>query len=464
MVSVSRLRERQDQFCRSERGSTAMIFALTVFAISGAAGLAIDSTRAIRAKEVMQDNLDSAVLAVGSARQSEAGDAADRLTAYMAANWKDKYGAPLPSTTLTEPSPDVIQATARTTMPTIFMRILGQNSISLYAEAHGRFGLAKAEVALALDITGSMTGSRMDALKMAAKDLVRDTYLKPGAATKITFSIVPFAQYVNVGMPNRSASWLSVPNDGMVTKTREVPINPALCVERTGTGYNDQGQPYSYQYMDCDGVPKQTETYSEMETWTGCVGSRPSPKDSQVLLNSANPVQGLMNTWCASPLQRLTNDESGLTSVINDLTPAGHTYMAPGVLWAWRTLSPAAPFADAAPAAGANRARKVIVLMSDGANTASQGAYWTGDWRPHHEGWNPGDANIKTKQVCDNAKADKIEVFAIAFEVTDPTALGLLQDCASSPVTHYFNATDNVKLTAAFKKVGESLSAVRLTK
>ncbi len=464
MIYASIVRRKLKQFSRSEDGSTAIIFGICVIAICGLLGLSIDVARASRAKAGMQETLDMAILAVASAKQSDADDAADRLEVYMRANWKDGYGTPLPTTTLTTPSQGVVEATANAAMPTIFMRVFGYDKIDLFAESQGRFGLGKAEVALALDTTGSMEGAKIAALKSAAEDLVRDVYSKPDASDRVKFSVVPFAQYVNVGMDNRGASWLSVANDRIVTKTRDVPINPALCRPMTGYGTNDAGVSYQYEYQDCTGVPMRTEDYQENETWTGCVGSRASPKDTQVVVDSTDRVEGLLNTGCGSPLMRLTNRESDVRNAIKDLSASGSTYMAPGLMWAWRTLSPTAPFNDAAPKVGSGRARKVIVLMTDGANTASAGAWWTGDWTPYHEGWVPADANAKTNDVCTNVKADNVEIFAIAFDVVDPLVLARLQACATSPVTHYFNASDATKLTEAFGKIGDSLSQVRLSK
>jgi hypothetical protein len=129
--------------------------------------------------------------------------------------------------------------------------------------------------------------------------------------------------------------------------------------------------------------------------------------------------------------------------------------MAPGLMWGWRAVSPTAPFSDGAPKTGADRARKVLVLMTDGVNTASASS-------PTHEGWNPTDANQTTLAVCQNIKNDGIEIYAIAFDVTDPTALGVLQQCSSSAVTHYFTAQNTTSLNAAFQRIGESLTKVRL--
>jgi Flp pilus assembly protein TadG len=444
-----------------DRGAVAITFALLTFVICGAVGMAVDLTRVSAVKSSLQSALDHAVIAVASGRQAGDQDGIERLTAYMSANWKERHGAGPAELTYSEPTSSTLIATAKTIVPTTISNVIGIGSIEVGATTQASFGVGKAEVALALDTTRSMEGPKLDALKTAAEALITDTYARPTATTNIRFSIVPFAQYVNVGTGMRGQSWVNVPNDSSVnTCWMEKPItSKSGCTMRTVTAYDD-GKPFTYSYEECSSVtygPEVQQCGTVQTKWHGCVGSRNPPKDAEVELSSLHPITGIMDIWCANELLRLTNSQSTLQSTIRNLGPAGNTYMAPGIMWGWRTLSPTRPFEDAAPKTGTQRARKVLVLMSDGANTASA-SY------PAHDGGDPAAANAKTAQVCAAAKSDGIEIFAIAFEVTDQTALDLLQGCATSPGTHYFNATDTSKLMAAFRKVGESLTSVRLSR
>ena len=55
-------------------------------------------------------------------------------------------------------------------MPTLFVRVLGLNAIALDITAHGSYGMHKSEVALVLDVTGSMmAGTRLADLKMVPR-------------------------------------------------------------------------------------------------------------------------------------------------------------------------------------------------------------------------------------------------------------------------------------------------------
>jgi hypothetical protein len=98
--------------------------------------------------------------------------------------------------------------------------------------------------------------------------------------------------------------------------------------------------------------------------------------------------------------------------------------------------------------------------MTDGQNTLAP-------YAPYHWGgagasdWAKGDA--KTATLCANIKNDGITVYTVAFMVTDPTATALMADCASDP-TKAFTADSAAELADAFKDVGASLTAMRLSK
>jgi Mg-chelatase subunit ChlD len=379
----------------------------------------------------------------------------------MAANWKERHGASTPTLTYTEPDSSTVAATATSIVPTTISNVVGFASVEVTVKSQASHGVGKAEVALVLDTTRSMEGSKLDAVKSAAESLIVETYAKPEAPSKIQFSLVPFGQYVNVGTSMRGQSWLSVPNDSSVSGCwmEKSVVSKSGCSMLTGTRYDD-GIPVSYQYEQCTSItygPDVQQCGTWETKWHGCVGSRTAPRDAEVEVTSAQPVPGIMDIWCANELLRLTNSQSTLKSAIGALGPSGQTYMAPGLIWGWRTLSQKRPFEDGSPMIGPNRARKVMVLMTDGANTTSA-SY------PAHEGWDAGAGNAKTAEVCNAAKNESVEIYAIAFEVTDQTALDLLQACASSPITHYFNASDTTKLMDAFRKIGESLTMVRLSK
>ncbi len=68
-------------------------------------------------------------------------------------------------------------------------------------------------IALVLDVTGSMAGSKLASLKSSASAMVNTIYTKMDKPDQVRMSVVPFAEYVNVGMTNRYQPWISVPPD-----------------------------------------------------------------------------------------------------------------------------------------------------------------------------------------------------------------------------------------------------------
>lgn len=87
---------------------------------------------------------------------------------------------------------------------------------------------------------------------------------------------------------------------------------------------------------------------------------------------------------------------------------------------------------------------KYIVFMTDGEN-------------------NYANDDTVTKYWCDIAKANKVEIYSVAFMAPD-RGQALLKYCATSS-SHYFEAEEAADLVAAFKAIGERASAMvsRLT-
>ena len=284
----------------------------------------------------------------------------------------------------------------------------------------------------------------------------------PNAASHIRIGIVPFTYYVNVDTSNRHATWMDVPDDYSTTTNQCWDTYPNATysnpVQRSGTCYND-GVPYSCSWDNCLGYTQQG-TYQVCpsavnHTWNGCVGSRAYPTDVSANADQAtagNPIPALIDYWCSTPLQRLTSNQALVQTAINNLNASGETYIAPALLWGWRVLSPHTPYADGA--AYNSRTRKYLVLMTDGFNTHSPNY-------PDHEGTDTTTANTLTAQTCTQIKAKGIKIFSVAFQVTDTTIKGILQNCASS-TSGYYDSASAADLQAAFQSIGNAITQVRI--
>jgi hypothetical protein len=190
------------------------------------------------------------------------------------------------------------------------------------------------------------------------------------------------------------------------------------------------------------------------------------------------------------PLTRLTDDRAKLKTEIGLLQADGNTNIHEGVLWGWRTLSPASVFADGVPYSQQNTT-KVLVLMTDGMNTwgdanntvlksyYSAYGYWTNaDGSKPNPRLPPANANptseaqaragmdALTRETCKKATDAGVLVYTIGFSVTtdpiDQQGLKLLADCAGSS-DRTFVANDADSLIAAFQKIAQGIGKLRIT-
>lgn len=453
-------------------GNVAVMFSLALVPLLAMGGAAIDYGNGLNVKAKLQGAVDSGLLKVATdptmvvggspaCTTAAACDAQIRLAVRDATrSYYASYMGQTPSVDVKITDDGTILAMASVSIPTHVMKFFGRTDSTIGATSEVKRGAAGgSEVALVLDTTGSMASPKIDGLKTAASQLVT-TLLPSGSTNKV--ALVPFDMYVNVGLGNRGASWItgsydySVPGPDSCTTTwsiatPETPVwIPATC--------SGDGIPYdcSYWYTPITYSGTSTTTCvptSMTYTWQGCVGSRNYPLDLSDAASNANPVVAVMNTYCAKTLTRLTSDAATLQASIAALTPYSETYIAPGLLWGWRALSPNQPFADGAAYGTKN---KYIVLMTDGANTHSA-SY------PAHANFDVADANNVTGQTCTAIKAAGIKIYVVAFAVTDAAIVSVLQNCASAPINYYTAATVS-ELQTAFQTIGAQITKVRLSK
>ncbi len=446
-------------------GSIAPILALSLLMIMGGVGLSIDGARIYRAQQKLQASVDAAVLAAARRAVADGDDASinEAFSRFLAASGiateMELLGA----------SPDTsvdrrVAADVYAYLPTVLMPVLGIDKVKLRAFAAVEYGFTKLEIALALDNTGSMAGAKLDALKSSARSMVDTLLDKAPNDGDIRISLVPFAQYVNVGLDNRNAPWIDVPAD--YSQTQEVcgDVTPVISTSNCRTvpySYTQDGVTTSGTTTQCDyqyGPPVyQCNTYTYTYTWYGCVGSRTYPLNVQDG-NYGQRIPGLLNVSCQNRIQPLTSSRSDLTTAIDGMIATGDTYMPAGVMWGLRTLSPTAPYSESEGErtdGDGNKLKKVLVLMTDGENTRSP-------QYPNHNGSDATLANQLTTEACTAAKDKGVQIFTIAFSVTSEPIKDLMRSCASSG-GNFFDAANSAQLDAAMQSIAGQLGGLRLT-
>ncbi len=452
-------------FFKDRGGNVVMIFGLMVVPVMLSIGAAVDYGRATQTRTSLQTTVDSAAIAAAAAMLN--GGNSTQIAANYVQQRFAYTGRTVTTTTTANANAGTVTVRATTTQPTAVMKLAHVDTIPVSVSATaaiGAGGAKKTEIAIAFDTTGSMSqGGRITTAKQAAKDLIDKVLKLPSGAVNpnVRVGFVPFTTHVNVGLTYRGANWLT--NSVDYTETL-----PQTCYDTypnavwgppyhvSQTCYAD-GVPFDCSYdtanLVSSGAPVNvcyTPTYNH--TWYGCVGSQNSPDDENDLANSAKQVPALFDvTDCPSPLIRLGNDQTALNAAIDAMTPNGETYIAPGLLWGWRLLSTSPPFGDGL---GAGAATKILVLMTDGANTHSA-SY------PAHNNTDVVAANDKLVKVCTAVKGAGITLYTIAFQVTDTTIQNILSQCATG-VPYYYNAQTNAELQAAFTSIGAQLTNLRL--
>lgn len=488
-------------FSEDRRGTTAVIVGLCIGVLVSAVGFAVDLSRYQNARAAIQQAVDGAVLAAASSSETTEAGLKPIAKGFFNQNMGRTPLAPDYKDSLVY-SDGRLTLTVDGRVDLIFGGLLRMNSLPLKVMATAeRGGNETVEVALVLDNTWSMSAqsgdgqTRIQALKSASALLVGEIMTGPNAG-RVKIGVVPYADYVNVGMGNRNQPWLSVPAD--YTEVRTTKGTPRQCTTRntrrvctkgpkkTCTTHED-GVPRQYDctpnvcrdepsepYEQCTGGTADTTT-NVQHRWNGCVGSR---KEGKLRLNDEQPSKaypGFLDTNCLNPILPLTGNRGTVDAALKNLiinrgtSYRPYTHIPSGLVWGVNVLSPTAPFVEgAAYGPGNKRPRKILVLMTDGENTLrfepGEGKHPQFDAQGNKGNVQKIATDKDTADICTYAKSKEIEVFTVLFAVDSLEAQSLLRNCASpdDEYQHAFNAADTMALRDAFAAIARSINEVRL--
>ncbi len=464
-------RRRGSRALGDERGVVAIMAAASLPVLVLVVGAASDYARALNAKTKMQTALDAALLATASHRMARPETTSDELSDFLRRRLKGEYERRLQKIatvdvdriTLTMDD-KTLKAEVKGKIRNSFLGIIGISSFDMRVQAATQTGHARLEVALVLDVSGSMgkqgisEQTKIDELKNAAREFVRTLHDRFADAdpNMIRIALVPFSQYVNVGLDKKDSYWLD--------------LQPA--------------------------DPKQRTKLNEEAKirWKGCVGSREYPFNLYDAKYTLHPIPTVMNyprkadapaedpesyvrekeyyNFCPPAITPLTSaiaNAPDLEKAIDGLGAGGWTYIPAGLIWGWRVLTPNAPFREAASDLDvkAQNIRRIIILMTDGANTRAPGDGT--DW-PHNEHQSDDAilADKYTREICDNLRKKNVvtdrtraEVISVAFNIGyDQTRIRtLLRDCASAGM---YEAKIG-ELKDVFKQIADQISDLYLS-
>ena len=450
-----------------EDGNVTVFSVFMILIILMLSGAAVDVMRYESIRVKLQHTMDRAVLAAADLDQEQdpndvvvdyvtqigAGDALTGVTVDTGLNYR------------------TVTAEAQTTMDTLFMRLSGVPAMTAPAFSMAEERIAKVEISMVLDISGSMAWdavasgnqagqTKLEALQDAA-DIFIDTVIRPETQGLISLSLVPYSQQVNAGPDLFDEMNIDVEHDY------------SHCVEFSDAAYRNT-EFDSSSYFD------QTQHFE----W--------------------NRSDDLRYTVCPRfTYERITpisQDAAALKAQIAALQPRAGTAIYLGMKWASALLDPTFRGVTSNLVAGGkvdpvfagrpvdftdDETLKTVILMTDGQNSSSmriknhhynsssEKQRWASNnlvrWvqnRGHstnsyvdwHMNMNRGDNLLE--DACDAAKDQGIIIWSIGFEVQDHGA-EVMRRCASSDA-HFFRV-EGVEITEAFHAIARQINNLRLT-
>ena len=244
---MKKIHNRLQQFKIASSGTVAVTFAVALTSLLLASGLAVDYSRTLNVQSSLQHDLDAAMLGAAK-KSSEIPEIKAAAKLYLENNWRNKFGIEAPlNVVIQKPEENLLLGQISVKVPTTLMSIAGISEVDVNVETEIQLAAENMEIALVLDVTESMIGTKIDALKSSATGLIDKVFENEQSRDHVRIALVPFADYVNVGEINRNANWIDVPLD--TETTSESCIDDFRQV--TGTS-NCRMETFTY---DRDGVP-----------------------------------------------------------------------------------------------------------------------------------------------------------------------------------------------------------------
>jgi Flp pilus assembly protein TadG len=414
MVLGSKLASALRPLAADQKGAAAVIFALGAVPLLLAAGAAIDFVRYSSARIALQSALDGGALTVAASVNLSTPARIAEGESNFAENIEASAIGGASVTPNFSLSGNTVTASASLELPVTLMHLAGFSAMQVAVASEINIpDKKKAEIALVLDYSGSMTEMlsgeiKYVAMRNAAKSLVSD--LAAANPANIKFGLVPFSHHV----------WASLPEQ--------------YVRGQTGAG-----------------------------TWTGCTQDRKYPHN----LNDSTPTASPASKWgqpiaavhassgCGAYVPNglivkpLTGDFTAVTGQLDAMQPYAWTHIALGAEFGYHLLSPNAPFTEGASYSDTT-VQKIMVLLTDGMQTEPA-------FGPSLRTVAQGEDNLEV--ICENAKASGITVMSIAYNIDDVATVDRLRNCTTDPSTDFFSVGEGENIATAFESIKQQITA-----
>ncbi|NBB66027.1 hypothetical protein GVN18_42955 [Pseudomonas sp. ODNR1LW] len=402
---ASRLRD-------DRRGNVAMIFAFSLPVIVMLALGGIDLHRVTTARSQFQDALDAATLSAARSSYTDPEDLKTVTLITLRANLENTEVEPIEDSdvTVSMDGTSVVVSDAvgrvKTLVANIVLPPYGQildDTIPLNVHSEVNRSAKNLEVAMVLDITGSMSGSDIDNLQTAALKMVDIVVKDVQTPYTSRMSVVPYSMGVNMGSmasaargpvtagktitgasksctPSRNPTSCTITvtaaNHGFAVNDRVVvtgvsgmAINSTTNASRSSSNtaftvtarttdtfsyvissnisgsYSRGGTAYctvaGCQYLAYTNAAGSTSVHAISDCVTERIGSAAYTDASPASAYVGRNYPSTNENTCLSVgIQPLTSDRSTLKAIINDLSAGGSTAGHIGTAWGWYTVAP----------------------------------------------------------------------------------------------------------------------------
>lgn len=471
-----------------EKAAVMPLFAILLLPILFLAAMVVDITRVTLVNTQLAYACDAAAIA---AVRYNITDMTANATKFFYANYKQgTYGINVTPTIRVAPDNSYVEVSAQAQSSVLFSKLLGRNFLKVSGYSKVMRELSSSQIALVLDVTGSMAqNGKIDGLRNAATNLVNTIFENKATIPNIALSIVPYIAAVNIGPQH--TNWLSNPD-----LLNSFPTDDQWegCVGAIDTGNTS----------DTDTPPSSTRkwpVYYAESTRDASYSSRRDndwrkrPNNGTLQVYQTVPGTNVgPNRSCPSVLVPLTNVKQTLINKINTFTLNNIRYGAGtfgnlGIVWGWNTISPRWTGlwdGPVQPSSSNTNTIKSIVIVTDGENN------WT-----DHPDYNPSGDPIayamgadtisssnrtrvntlgvtsvgaadtlidnRVTSLCTRIKNSGIQIFTVTFQVSSTSAKTLYRNCATKP-EWAFQADSSQELYDHFSTIANQLKKITIVK
>lgn len=348
------------RFLASQDGSLTILALCLFMLMVMMGGLAVDLMRYEATRTTLQNTLDRATLASASLTQTL--DAQDVVNDYFTkAGMQDHLDGVTVSEGLN--FRNVVADASAATNP-YFLHLIGHDALDANGHSMAEQRVTNVEIALVLDVSGSMAGTKLTNLKKAAKEFV-DTVLSSDPDNRISITLVPYNAQVNLGQDLRLK----------YNATHIHDVANVNCLELPSASYNTVGVSRL--------TPFPMSAFADWNSTTNKTTAYVAYDDSSY--GKMNPDAPFCRNTAGNIIRLPSNDIATLKTQIDGLVAAGNTSIMLGLKWGLAMLDPyAQPMFEQLAAGGKmpsyfdNRpfewvdrnSMKLIVLMTDGEHVA----------------------------------------------------------------------------------------------